>query len=111
MKAPDPAYLDHFDDTHKAWRLFMLDTDAYDGHTEIVCSRLLTERAAVRRLHEAGKSRRPTMVLEARLIEFRKLGPDGSLRNFNSTSDFGTNSMLWELLARAWEARLNRGDK
>ncbi len=98
-------FIESRDDTTRAWRLFLLDRRE-DGTTEIVCSRLLTEREAMRRSHAADRSRCPTVVAEARLTEYDALAPDDSMRNFMSDSDFGTNRMFWELLARAWESRV-----
>lgn len=94
-------FIESRDDTTPAWRLFLLDTSG--GSTEIVCSRLLTDREATRRCHEADRSRCPTIVEEARLVEYRGLTPGDSMRNFMSDSDFGPNRMFWELLTRAWE--------
>ena len=98
-------YIESLDDTTPAWRLFLLDRHE-NGTTEIVCSRLLTERAAMRRSHEADRSRCPTVVAEARLTEYRKLAPADTMRNFMSDSDFGPNHMFWELLSRARDRRL-----
>ena len=102
-------FIDSLDDEALEHRIYMLDTHE-DGSTEVVCSELLTERAAMTRMVSCSKSRRPMVVEEYLMNKYRELEPGGNVSSsiFTSHSTLGTVGMLWELLARARDKREGR---